>query len=485
MSDQELVLYQFKSELMNLWTEVTTLHSYEQWFEIMVPKLRLFFDIEKADYFVYESGYFKPLNHRNTLTTIKVIQINIEEIEEMAAQDFPYAKFSDAGYEYADSYLLFHGPKRGQVGLFLFKTTAKWREFADTPHLEEFKKVVNDYIIAVWKMVLLVQKEQYQGVLLQLSELLNATTDRQVIFDEFLKVVSESFPTSDLKLFLTNGREDLAGRGLVFHLENGDGSIAQTMITRKSNIEKTADGLSIKFNVPINGRQQTHGVLQVQVGIHTRFSSIDQGYLENLSTIVGCAIEKANLQEESHKLIEGLRLVNESTKKLQHQLQDLIDRDHLTQLYTRSYMEKVMREALEHDEKGVFLLMDVDNFKQVNDEFGHAAGDEVLKQIAAFLQSEIDGKGIAGRWGGEEFTIYLPMTDHADATTLTNRILKEIPKRTLPQVTVSIGKFVWTYKHELTYEELFQFTDKALYRAKHFGKNQVVTFLNEDSMNLN
>src|SRR5690606_19598085 len=93
---------------------------------------------------------------------------------------------------------------------------------------------------------------------------------------------------------------------------------------------------------------------------------------------------------------------------LRDQLQELVDKDHLTKLFTRSYLDEVVTSTIENEEAGVFLLMDVDNFKHVNDTYGHATGDMVLQQISVYVLSIVNNRGIASRWGGEEIAIFIP-----------------------------------------------------------------------------
>ena len=97
-----------------------------------------------------------------------------------------------------------------------------------------------------------------------------------------------------------------------------------------------------------------------------------------------------------------------------------MDKDNLTKLYTRSYLDKVVEKSIANDEVGVFLLLDVDNFKLVNDTYGHAKGDDVLKQISSAILSEVGDMGIAARWGGEEIAVYLPFVNFTEGAELAN-----------------------------------------------------------------
>ena len=159
---------------------------------------------------------------------------------------------------------------------------------------------------------------------------------------------------------------------------------------------------------------------------------------------------------------------------LRDQLQDLVDKDHLTKLYTRSYLDKVIEHSSTSDKAGVFLLLDVDDFKQVNDIYGHATGDDVLKQIASIILTEVTGMGIAARWGGEEIVVYLPALQLDAGIQFAERLIQEIPAKTKPGVTVSGGMSSWTTTKPMAPTALFQSADKALYTAKNKGKNQLV-----------
>ncbi|MBD7907915.1 sensor domain-containing diguanylate cyclase [Sporosarcina gallistercoris] len=164
-----------------------------------------------------------------------------------------------------------------------------------------------------------------------------------------------------------------------------------------------------------------------------------------------------------------------SNSALREKLQDLANKDQMTGLYARGYLDRHMSSAFKKGIGGAFLLLDVDDFKQVNDQFGHTVGDCVLKQTAELLKSSITEKDIAGRWGGEEFAIYLPGATLREGKQLAKQLLLEMPRITQPSVTVSIGVSVWEPStKEETYQQLFQNTDEALYSAKSGGKNRII-----------
>lgn len=157
--------------------------------------------------------------------------------------------------------------------------------------------------------------------------------------------------------------------------------------------------------------------------------------------------------------------------------------DGLTGLYNRRYMEGHLATLVEegtHGGKPVSLLIfDIDYFKSVNDTYGHAAGDAVLKEFAQRVQQNVRGVDLACRLGGEEFVVVMPDTDIAYALMVAERLrqkVAEVPFRIEPTVTlnitVSIGIAV-TEGATDTAKLLLERADNALYRAKRDGRNRV------------
>lgn len=165
-----------------------------------------------------------------------------------------------------------------------------------------------------------------------------------------------------------------------------------------------------------------------------------------------------------------------SNSILRNQLQEMVDRDHLTKLFARSYLDTFVEKSLLQDESGAFILIDIDNFKCVNDTYGHQVGDEVLVQIGAQLRKMIGTRGICARWGGEELSVYVPNILQHEALQMAQQIVGAIPQSTNPKVTISAGLITWNKTARLDFQSIFLYADTALYNAKHNGKNQVCMF---------
>ena len=157
---------------------------------------------------------------------------------------------------------------------------------------------------------------------------------------------------------------------------------------------------------------------------------------------------------------------------LRDQLQEMVDRDHLTKLYARNYLDRYVESSLDQDESGMFLLIDIDNFKRVNDTYGHQIGDRVLVQIATQLKKTVGQKGICARWGGEEMSVYVPNIGRNEAIELASTIVKVIPEETNPSVTISAGLITWSQEDRPAFQSVFLHADNALYEAKRSGKNR-------------
>jgi len=170
--------------------------------------------------------------------------------------------------------------------------------------------------------------------------------------------------------------------------------------------------------------------------------------------------------------------------RLRHKLESQSIRDGMTGLFNRSFMEvaldRELQRASRHGKPVAVMMVDVDHFKQLNDSFGHEAGDVVLREVAECLRTGVRVEDIVCRYGGEEFVIILPelgvRSAMERAETLRRRVGElgvRLHGRALREVTISIGVAIYP-EHADSGEELLRHTDRALYAAKHHGRNRVV-----------
>lgn len=159
-------------------------------------------------------------------------------------------------------------------------------------------------------------------------------------------------------------------------------------------------------------------------------------------------------------------------------LKSLSQIDTLSGLYNRRFMNQRIEEEISKYKRYKtpfsILLVDVDFFKKINDNYGHDKGDLVIKKISTLMQQNTRDTDINARWGGEEFLILVPNSNLEGALTLANNLKQIIEKtnfETKEKITVSIG--VSTFNENLNQEELLKLADNALYKAKNNGRNKV------------
>ncbi len=160
---------------------------------------------------------------------------------------------------------------------------------------------------------------------------------------------------------------------------------------------------------------------------------------------------------------------------LRQELQEAM-KDPLTGINNRSYAEKQITACLSECRTGAYLMIDLDNFKHVNDAFGHTAGDEALKLVANILLQAVKNDGIVCRMGGDEFAIFFYwMSDRSQLARAAVDILNEynlaaVKNDSMTGTSLSIGIAI-AGKDGNSYEELYNAADKALYFSKRNGKN--------------
>jgi len=181
---------------------------------------------------------------------------------------------------------------------------------------------------------------------------------------------------------------------------------------------------------------------------------------------------------DNYKLLQmlsghiGLAMTNAS---LHAEVKRMVITDNLTSLFVRSYLDEQINIAQKKDYFGSFILIDIDNFKKINDTYGHQVGDQILIQVSTIIRSSIRDNDVAARWGGEELAVYFPQSTKEQATRIADRIRTKVMRETNPIVTISCGVSDWNWEDEkISVETLFYKADMAMYQAKHGGKNQII-----------
>ena len=200
-------------------------------------------------------------------------------------------------------------------------------------------------------------------------------------------------------------------------------------------------------------------------------------FLTSVFSILANSIIQGNMKQiadQAHQLILN-----------QARLQELSIRDHLTGLFNRRYLEEMLERELLRATRARrpvgIIILDVDNFKQINDTLGHGIGDVVLRELGKFISSQVRQSDVACRYGGDEFVLILPDTSRDTAKERAEKLRKEVknifreykdPPVPAP-ISISLGVAVFPDDGS-TSGTVLQSADAALLQAKHGGSNRVV-----------
>jgi diguanylate cyclase (GGDEF)-like protein len=259
--------------------------------------------------------------------------------------------------------------------------------------------------------------------------------------------------------------------------EGAAGWVMQHAASRSIDDLATADvesqggehGIRAWLGVPLFMYGECEGVLAVQSTRAGAFGPEHQRLLEALALQIAAALQNAHLYELA--MVDGL-----------------------TGLYVRRYFDARINEEVERSRRYStpfsVVMMDVDDFKNLNDTYGHLVGDRVLRAIANVVKAQMRGVDTAARYGGEEIAVILPRTEMVGGYSLAERIREAIaelrittdeePPRVLG-VTASLGIAAFPESKAVDGTDLVRRADRALYRAKKTGKNRVELFWSDDS----
>jgi diguanylate cyclase (GGDEF)-like protein len=179
-------------------------------------------------------------------------------------------------------------------------------------------------------------------------------------------------------------------------------------------------------------------------------------------------------------------------KRKIRQLEKLVYKDELTKVYNRrgflDLTKKILKElfsSIQDDKRKKviiknysLILFDIDDFKKINDTFGHDIGDKILKIVCNEIKKRIRDFDVIGRWGGEEIVVLLVEANISEAYQIADYIRGKIANKKIKydgkQVNLTVSAGVSDFSREKDFEKVFKLADEALYKAKQTGKNKVV-----------
>ncbi len=219
------------------------------------------------------------------------------------------------------------------------------------------------------------------------------------------------------------------------------------------------------YSIPIRAKEEVFGLLNVY---HPRMPSVSlyqKQLLQKLAPYISTAISTIAM----HNKIKGLSVI-----------------DGLTQLYNRRYIMELFKtefgKTVRYESQLTIVMVDIDNFKKINDTHGHLSGDLVLKTLSTIVKGSLRTVDLPGRYGGEEFILVLPETGKESAVIVAERIREKVQNYKFKTmngdpltVTISLGLSGTEDLDNKTNElELIKIADSRLYKAKRTGKNKVV-----------
>ena len=248
--------------------------------------------------------------------------------------------------------------------------------------------------------------------------------------------------------------------------------------------------------IPIMAGNELLGVLNISHPHIDFFHSWQEHALAVHANVLGQMLHNNRLMRdmkaEVDKQTVELRDALQETLKLKARFEELAVIDDLTQLHNRRYFfseaSTALSLAIRQKSSFSILLLDLDNFKSINDSYGHEYGDRVLKDIGKLLAKQTRAGDVVARLGGEEFAFALPNTDLGGAQQFAERIRQNVEelswskKGTKFNVTMSIGiTELGSREGEIEWlmNELYSEADRALYSCKGRGRNQVIIFSSE------
>lgn len=337
----------------------------------------------------------------------------------------------------------------------------------DNKKLKDFLNACMPFISLKIQNILLNQRMQrdidFHDTMRNIAKIIESQYELNYIIPIIGEMLDKFFPDYLIYIFLKD--ENLQVNALAWPSACNDKNILEMV---KDNKIKESERI---YTVPLISESKNVGVLAAK-STEDKISEKDKEYLSQISGQIAITIQRANVYAEI----------------LKHATLDA-----LTGFYNRHQLEERIKQEVANAKRQhaplCGIMTDIDYFKNVNDTYGHAVGDLVLKTIAKIIRGQLREYDIAGRYGGEEFSILLPFTKINEAKMVAERLRKTIEEKTIDiskvnseadvknlSITISLG--IYEIKESDKDEDLMKKADKALYQAKNTGRNRVV--VNED-----
>jgi diguanylate cyclase (GGDEF)-like protein/PAS domain S-box-containing protein len=345
--------------------------------------------------------------------------------------------------------------------------------------------------------------EQEIDVLAEIGRVIGSTLDIDNVYERFAVESRKLIHFDSLIVNLNKPREDTlcvayASGADIPERRKGDsfplkGSVSEVamrtgtgLIVRRADMLKGPDpfsaiainlqaGLYSMMNAPLISRGEAIGALVFRAEKPDAYTEQDLRLAERIGMQIAGAIANA-------QLYAGLKEAEQELKESEQRYRQLSIIDDLTQLYNSRHfyfqLKIELNRSNRYEQPLTILMLDIDNFKAFNDTYGHVEGDQVLSRLGHVIKRSLRETDFAFRYGGEEFTILLPMTTNADGAVTAERIRTEFKKETFSpvpgqdvHVTVSIG--LAQYKPQEEMKVFVHRVDQLMYQGKKNGKDRI------------
>jgi len=330
----------------------------------------------------------------------------------------------------------------------------------------------------------LVKTQNYKIIEEVINKLSSFTTTEQIKF-YLSEIFSKMFPRFVTKIYISNDDKQI------------DFTTQKLISFSEKNIVYVSDLTTYLPSVEQYKISDVHQTKEILLKNNINSFICSKMWDSKQKEVIGYLIiySKHKIEEESFRLFLLLSSYIEitiSNAKLYENIKELAITDSLTGLYVQNYFKELLTEKLKmynyYKKTLAMAMFDIDNFKQINDTYGHNVGDEVLVKFSNILTTRLRETDVISRYGGDEFAVIFPNTDLNNAKSICEEIRILVMKEVIvvPKVSTSIGttstrtKFcvscgVSLYSEKFnSVEEFIDYVDKLLYKAKQSGKNKVV-----------